>query len=200
MTDDTAIAVLSERYSDGRVQLQLRDMDTGALISNVVYLNARWTPIAAAVVARLDLPPLIGVIAEKPDDGRRVLQSRVAGSGAFDKNIKVLGSAWDYQDVSVIYDADGNGVPNDPVWVVLATRPSDNVIRVQSRFVSDGSFDDNLVILNENWESFRLDGAPDMGGGPGHELVITAIRRADGQRRIHVKDYNSGATTINIAP
>jgi hypothetical protein len=146
------------------------------------------------------LLPVIGVLAEKPLDGRRLMQSRVAGSGVFDQNIKFLGSAWDYNDVSVNHDANGNGSNEDPVWEVLATRTSDNVIRVQSRFVSDGSFDSNAAILNENWQAFRLDSGLDMGGGSAGELVISAIRRADEVRRIHVKDRGTGTTTINIAP
>ena len=205
-TDDTAIAVLSERISDGRIQLQLRNFADGVLISNTVYLNARWTPIAAAVVNRSPmapigtLAPLIGVIAHNGENNKRTMQSRIAGSGAFDQNVKFLGATWDYLDVSVNPDADGDGAANDPVWAVLAIRPSDNVLRVQSKFVADGSFDDNIVILNSNWEGFRLDVANDISGNVSGEMVVSAIRRADGQRRIHVKDYNSGATTINIAP
>lgn len=205
-TNDTAIAVLAERISDGRIQLQLRDYTAGTLISNTVYLNARWTPIATAVVDRTEvapagtLSPLIGVIAEKPSDGRRVMQSRVAGSGAFERNVKFLGSTWDYLDMSVNHDANSDGTNDDPIWIVLATRPSDDVIRVQSRFVSDGSFDRNIVILNSGWEAFRLDAANDMGGNGSGEMVISAERRADDVRRIHVKDYASSATTLNIAP
>jgi hypothetical protein len=199
-TNDTAIAVLAERISDGRIQLQLRDYVSGALISNTVYLNARWTPIAAAVASRVGMAPVIGVIAHEPNSGKRTMQVRVAGSGVFDKNIKFLGSTWDYKDVSVNHDANGDGTNDDPVWMVLATRPSDDVIRVQSKFVSDGSFDDNMVILNANWEAFRLDAANDMGGNTSGEIAITAERRADKVRRIHVKDNSSGATTINIAP
>ena len=76
MTNDTAIAVLGRRQSDGRIQLQLRDFVTGNLISNVIYLNANWTPVAAAVADRSamapagTLQPLIGVIAEHPSNGR----------------------------------------------------------------------------------------------------------------------------------
>jgi hypothetical protein len=202
VTDDTAIAVLSERYSDGRIQLQLRNFVTGALISNTVYLNARWTPFAAAVANRTGQPPVIGVIAHNTENNKRTMQSRVAGSGDFDQNIKFLGSTWDYLDVSVNHDANSDGVMDDPAWLVLAVRPTDNVIRVQSKFVSDGSFDDNIVILNSNWEAFRMDVAQDMTtpGNMSEEMVISAIRRADAVRRIHVKDYSSAATTINIAP
>ena len=82
----------------------------------------------------------------------------------------------------------------------MATRASDNVIRVQSRFVSDGSFDDNIVILSADWEAFHLDVARDANGNADQELVITAIRRADGVRRIHIKDFSTGATKINIVP
>ena len=205
-TSDTAVAVLAERLSDGRIQLQLRDLDTGSLISNTVYFNARWTPIAAAVADRSavapagTLPPLISVIAHNAENGKRLMQSRVAGSGAFDQNIKFLGAAWDYQDVSVNHDADGNGTNDDPIWQVLATRSSDKVARVQTRRISDGSFDRNIAVLNANWQTFRLDTSPDIGGSNAQEMVISATRRADGVGRIHVKDYGTGATTINIAP
>lgn len=206
LTNDTAIAVLAQRVSDGRIQLQLRNFADGALISNTVYLNARWAPVAAAVADRsamapiFTLPPLIGVIAEKPEDGRRVLQSRIAGAGTFNQNIKFLGSAWRYLDISVNHDANGDSTLDDPIWQVLATRPSDDVIWVQSRFVADGTFDDNVAILNANWQGLRMDSAADMGGSAAAEIVVSAKRRADGVRRIHVKDYASGATTINIAP
>jgi hypothetical protein len=204
-TSDTAIGVLAVRTSDGRIQLQLRDFDNGALISNVVYLNARWSAIAAAVVDRSamapagTLPPLIGVIGENPTNGARLLQSRVAAAGTFDRNIKFLGSAWNYHDVSVAHDANADGSNSDPIWQVFATREEDLVMRVQTRFVSDGSFDDNIVILNDNWEGLRIDSAMDMGGGSAsQEMAISALRRSDDLRRLHIKDYASGSTTLNI--
>lgn len=199
-SSDTAIAVLAERISDGRILLQLRDFATGTLISNTVYLNARWTPIAAAVANRVGSPPVIGVLAHNTDNNKRTMQSRVAGSGAFDQNIKFLGSTWNYLDMSVNHDANGDGTIDDPIWLVLATRPADDVIRVQSKFVADGAFNDNMVILNSNWEGVRLDAANDIDGNLAGELAIAASRRADGVRRIHVKDNSTGATTINISP
>ena len=99
-----------------------------------------------------------------------------------------------------LYDANGDGTFDDSAWLVLATRASDNVIRVQSRFVADGAFDDNIVILNSNWQAFRMDVASDISGNTAQEMAITATRRSDGARRIHIKDYGSGATTTNIAP
>ena len=75
-----------------------------------------------------------------------------------------------------------------------------DVIRVQSRFVIDGSFDDNIKILNASWEGFRLDVANDISGNVAQELVFTAIRRSDGVRRIQIKDFETYTTTINIAP
>lgn len=206
ISNDTAVAVLAERLSDGRIQVQSRNFVGGSLISNVVYLNARWSAVAAAVVDRSamvpagTLPPLIGVIAENPLDGRRLMQSRVAGVGTFDRKIKFLGSAWDYNDISVNHDADGDGTNEDPIWQVLATRASDQVLRVQSRFVSDGALDKNSAILNANWEAFRLDTSPDIDGNSSQEMVISATRRADAVRRIHIKDYASGSTTTNITP
>lgn len=83
---------------------------------------------------------------------------------------------------------------------MLATRPSDDVIRVQSKFIADGSFDDNIVILNSSWEVFRIDAANDMGSNTSGEMVVSATRRADSARRIYVKDYASGVTTLNVAP
>lgn len=199
-TKDSAVAVLAERYSDGRIQLQLRDLSTGALISNTIFLNANWTPIGAAVARRIGMAPLIGVAAHNNLHGTRVLQSRVADTGALYKNTRFLGAAWDYIDVSVNHDANADGTEDDPVWMVLATRPSDDVIRIQSRFVADGLFADNISILNNLWQALHVDAAYDMGRGPAGEIVIGAIFRASETRRIHVKDYISGATTINIAP
>lgn len=205
-TGDSAIGVLAERVSDGRIQLQLRNFSNGALISNVVYLNARWSAVAAAVVDRSSmapagtLPPLIGVIAENPSNGRRTMQSRVAGSGAFDRNIKFLGAAWNYHDVSVNHDADGDGTNNDPVWQVLATRDVDRVIRVQSRRVTDGALDSQSVILNDTWRGLKFDAALDIDGNSDAEMVFSTLRRSTGARRIHIKDFASNATTLNIAP
>ena len=146
------------------------------------------------------LTPLIGVIAENAANGKRILQARVAGTGTLDRNIKFLGSAWHYLDVTVNPDANGDGIFDDPLWLVLAVRLSDQVIRVQSRFVGDGAFDTNIVILNTNWKGLRLDMAPDISGNMAPELVIVAVRRANSIRRIHIKDFETRDTTINIAP
>ena len=206
LTDDTAVAVLAQRWYDGRIMVQLRDFSTGALISNTVYLNLRWTPIAMAVADRSamtpagTLPPLVGVLAEKLEDNRRVLQSRVAGTGQLESNLKFLNSAWNYLDVTTNRDANSDGTHDDPVWQVLATRPADDVIRVQSKYVSDGSFQSNTVILNSNWRAFRLDTAADIDGNGSTELVISAQRRADDVRRTQIKDFAARSTTLNFVP
>ena len=56
------------------------------------------------------------------------------------------------------------------------------------------------MILNANWEGFRLDSALDIDGNSDQEMAFSAIRRSDSVRRIHVKDFASGSTTVNIAP
>lgn len=205
-SNDSAIAVLAERISDGRIQLQLRDFDDGSLISNVIYLNARWSAVAAAVVDRSaiapvgTLPPLIGVLAENPTNGKRIMQSRVASSGVFDQNVKFLGSTWNYHDISVNHDADGDGTNDDPIWQVLATRDFDRVMRVQSRRVSDGAFEANSVILNSTWRGLKFDASLDIDGNSDQEMVFSTLRRSTGARRIHIKDYGSNSTTLNISP
>ena len=128
------------------------------------------------------------------------MQSRVAVSGAFDRNIKFLNSNWNYLDLSVNHDANSDGTFDDPVWSVLAVRVSDSVIRVQSRSAISGVFDSNLGILNSNWQAFRLDFAADVSGNTSQEAVVSVIRRSNGARRIQIKDYATSTTTINIAP
>lgn len=205
-TNDTAIAVLAERISDGRVLLQLRDFASGALISNVAYFDSRWTPIAAAVADRSAVAPvgarlpLIGVLGVNPLNDRRLLQSRLAGSGILDDNVGVLDTGWELHDVTVNHDADGNGIADDPVWQVLATTTPRGVILVNSRFVGNGEFARLTVILNPNWDAYRLDALQDTDGNMAQKMAVSAIRRSDGVRRVQIKDYATGATTTNIAP
>ena len=70
-SSDSAIGVLAERLTDGRIQLQLREFETGNLLTNTVYLNVRWKAIAAAVAKRAGLLPVIGVIAHNEVNAKR---------------------------------------------------------------------------------------------------------------------------------
>lgn len=206
LTDDTSIAVLSQRIADGRIRVEIRDLTTGALLRNIIYLNRTFIPIAIGVVDRTPqvqmgtISPLLGVLAENPTDGRRLLQSRFVSSGSLDQNIRFYNSQTSMKDVTVLHDTNGDGMPTDPSWQVLAIRDNDNAIRVQTRLAIDGSLDSNLQILNSQWEALRMDSIGDMNSNTSSEMAISLIQRSDDRRRIHVKDYGSGSSIINVYP
>ena len=205
-TSDTSIAVLSQRISDGRIRVEIRDLATGNLVRNIIYLNRTFTPVAIGVVDRSPqiqmgtISPLLGVLAENQTDGRRLLQSRFVSTGALDQNIRFYNSQTSLKDVTVLHDTNGDGLPTDPSWQVLAIRDSDNAVRVQTRFAVDGSLDSNLQILNSQWNALRMDSIGDMNGNTSGEMAISLVNRATDRRRIHVKDYGSGAGIINVYP
>lgn len=206
VTNDSAIAVLAQKISNGKIKVQVRSFPDGALISNKTYLNSSWTPVALAVADRSamspagTLLPLIGVLAEKPKNGENRVQARLAGTGAFDRNIKFFDSLWDVHDVSVNHDANGNGNANDPVWQVLATRRSDNMNRVQSRYVVSGSFDKSRDVLNSKWQTIRLDAIADINGNSANEMAVSAAKRSNGNRRIQIRDYATNKQILTFQP
>jgi hypothetical protein len=206
VTDDTAIGVLVQHKTNGKIGVEIRRLSDGSLVRSITFLTAQWHALAAAVVDRSaqapggTITPYIGVLAENRSNGKRIIESRLAGDGLLDRKINVLSSSWTVSDLTVIHDLDGNGAATDPAWQVLAIRHSDDLVRVLTLLVSNGAFQSNRTVLNSNWEGLRLASAYDMNGNDFQELLVAMRKRADGIRRIHVKDYDTSATILNISP
>ena len=144
------------------------------------------------------LPPLIGVLGENHTNGKRMLQVRLASNGAIDQGVKVFSPSFTLKDVSVLHDANGDGVMDDPAWQVLAVRESANDLRLQTRLVSSGMLDTTIQFPSGNWEGLRLDSVRDVDANISHELAVATWNRATDMRRILIKDYATGSTTLKI--
>ena len=204
-TDDTAIAVLAQQKVSGLIRVRIRLISDRSLVSNIGFLGAQWSPVALAVVDRSaqamgPISPLLGVLAENRLSGQRRLQSRFASSGNLDRNIKFFTENWDLSDVTATNDVNGDGVSDDPAWQVLGTRTADNLLRVQTRLVSNGNVDKTITFLNRDWDGLRVTSAPDINGNSSTELAVSARKRADGERRINILDYKTKEVISDIYP
>ena len=126
-------------------------------------------------------------------------KAQSAANAAFARVAEIDAAMSDYKvdsELSQLSMSSGSGNQiqvSQELWTVL--NKAKNIHRLSS-----GAFDDNIVILNANWEGFRMDVSGDISGNTAQEMAIAAIRRSDGVRRIHIKDFGTGATTTNIAP
>ena len=200
-TNDTSVAVLLQHKTNNKISFEIKDLDTGSLVRKKSVFNANWIPRAIAVVDRSPngLAPLIGILAEHRSNGIHRVVSRRVKTGSLHRKTDFLASH-SVKDVTVLHDANGDGVFNDPVWQVLGIRDSDRVPRVQSRFVKTGSVDKTVKIISANFEGFRIDSALDMNANLSQEMAIALQKRANSERRILVKDYDTEGKIINIYP
>jgi hypothetical protein len=104
------------------------------------------------------------------------------------------------QDLSVQRDYNGDGVANDPAYVVLAKnagneRPKVRLIDVLSRV----RLGDRKVLTN-NWDAQSIAVSADLSGDNREDLLTIATRKDNEKLIINVKELDSGDTVKNLYP
>jgi len=198
---DPSIAVLGVNLGTGRIVVQVRRLSDGSLIDNHFYLNPVWTPLALeGVDRRAGLIPLLSVLAENESTGKTVVQARLLSDGALQRNTYFLNTAWRGLDLAILEDSNGNGILNDPVYLVLATNPGTGKTAVQARRVGNGALEKTLFFLNSTWLGSRVLSTGDLSGNGFEEVAVLADNPMTDNVVIQLKDYATTDNTANVFP
>ena len=202
LTDDALIAVLAydpTKPSAEQIRVQVRRLSNGSFVANVNFYSEKWTPMALEGVVRPGAGSLLAVLAHRLSDRTNAIQARRL-DGSLQRTTGFWTSDWVVRDVSILLDADGNGNPNDPAYLVMATNLADSRNKVQARRVSDGNRLNNIFVLGSNWDSWRVAGTADISGNQREEVAGLGQKHSDGTIIIQVKDYSDEDTTVTIEP
>ena len=204
-TDDTAIAVLAQHKTNGKIRVEIKMLADGSPVTVIKFANNKWNAVAAAVLDRSEkragtISPLVGVLLEHRTNGKRRIESRRVSSGSLFNKIDIFDSKWDVRDITVNHDLNGDGALTDAGWQVLAIRNTDDQVRVKTALVSNGSTHSKWDILSSNWEGHRLDSMLDANSNSFSEFLVAATKRTNGDRRVQIRDSGSGKVITNIEP
>lgn len=198
-----ALAVLGvnpNKPFEEQIKVQVRWLNSGALLANWYFLNGNWTPLALEGVNRSGATPLLAVLANKAATGANVVQARQLSDGVIQRNTSFFNANWLARDVAILLDSDGDGNANDPAYLVLANDPETGRNKVQTRRVSDGSRLQNVAMLGTNWNGQRITGTGDISGNLREEVGVLGEKTSDGRVAIQLKDYADRTTTATIFP
>ncbi len=203
VTNDPAIAVLGYNPampSKKRIKVQLRRISDGKLLKNIFFMSSKWNPIALEAVIRPGQNPLLSVLARHKTTGENKVQDRRYTNGTRFRNTTFHTTDWQAQDLALLRDTNGNGNPNDPSYLVLATNPATDENKVETKKVSNGVLKNTPAFPSSNWLGLRIMSSEDLSGNLREEVGVLAEHRNNGSIKIQLKDYDKNTTTLTITP
>lgn len=203
VSGDTAIAVLGVNESlvfNEQIQVQVRWFSDGSKLATWRFFNGNWEPRALEVVHRIGASPLLAVLANKPATGANMVQARRLNKGSLHRDTSFWSPGWEARDIGILLDADGNGVADDPAYLVLAHHRATNRNKVQIRRVSDGMKIKKINMQGKDWSAWRVTSSGDISGNLYEEVGSLSENISDGTLSIKLKDYDDRTTTATISP
>jgi uncharacterized repeat protein (TIGR03806 family) len=197
-TDGDAVpelAVLAVRDSDGRMVVQLRDLD-GSGAPRQVWFATGYTPLALALVdgdADDNGIPELAVLSTRDSDGRGVVQVKNAAGAPNTKTLWVP-AGYAPHDLEVVPDADGNGVPD---LAVLARRGSDGRVLTQIAN-ADGSGTRYPAWFGYGQTPIDLAVLPDKEADGIPEVAVLSSRAGDGRLFVQVRNASGAANPASF--
>ena len=203
VSNDPAIAVLAfnpDKPHKKQIIVQLRRITDGTTLKNIFFLTSNWDPIALEAVNRPGENPLLSVLAKHKTTGENMVQSRLLTDGSRFRNTTFHTMDWQAQDLALLRDTNGNGNPNDPSYLVLATNPSTDENMIQAKKVSNAVLKKTMSFPSANWLGLKIMSSEDLSGNLREEVGVLAEHRSNGSAKIQLKDYNNKTTTLTIFP
>jgi hypothetical protein len=197
--NDPSIAVLAERDSTGRQAVILRSLD-GSLIGNWTITQPDQELLAIAGVSLAGGESRLGVLVRNTVTGKSKIRSIHIGDGTILQNSHVAGSWLEVQDLSVQRDYNGDGVANDPAYVVLGKNAGNEKPKVRLIDVLSRERLGDLRVLTNNWDAQSIAVSADLSGDNREDLLTIATRKDNEKLIINVKELDSGAGVGNLYP
>ena len=190
------IAVLWIDQFTGTKDVYVKDGSDGLLIQKVTF-NASYTPYDMVAIPDMNAngSQEIGVLGVHVDTGNVRVEIRDTLTGSFVENVSFANS-FAPQQVEVIPDLDGNGVPE---LGVLGVGTSNGKVRVQIKdpltknifsnvFFSKSYIPRQFVLISDDIDN---SGSPELG--------VLGVDASNGKVRVQIKDASTGALLKNIS-
>ena len=196
--NQTALALLASRNSDGLTLVQILDAETGAVVRNVYPLGLGWEAEELVVMPDLNSngSDEVAVRMIRKIDGLEVIQIRDSANGSLISNVYPIGAGlrkWITQQTQVMT------TPNGPSLVTVSEEDSDGQVLAQRRNPLTGSVEKNIFFIAPPWQfddGFHV--VPDM-TNDGTDEIAVLMRHAENQTRfVQVRDGASGAVIRNL--
>ncbi len=200
---DAAIGVMAVNRTTGKILIQVRDLDTGAKVATLSFLNSGYKPIGVASVSSIfgiAESASLGVLGVEIATGKNLVQTRLISNGSLIDNAKYFSTDWDSKDIAFVNDGNDDGNPEDPAWLVLAKNSVTGANLVQARDVLTGAKQKDITYLTTAYDAQRLGSSPDISGSSYEEAGVLAVRPSDEQRILQIRDYSNETRTLNIFP
>ncbi len=184
--------------SDEVIAVQINDVNNGALINELNYLNPDFGANGITVYPGLapNGGPGIGLWGSRRSDGLSIVQIKDAASGALIRNVFPLSAAWAVIQVEAV----PNVAPNGGYGVAaLATNVQSGLMIVQVKNAADNTVIRNVFPLGFGWFPISMDVVPDIGNGvPG--IAVLAQRVSDQLTIVQVRNAIDGSLVRNVFP
>jgi hypothetical protein len=189
------IAVLARRLSDRRNVVEIRNASGSAAVRQVWFEPDR-RPVDLAVIADDadgNGSPELALLSRRNSDGRGVVEIKNA-FGATNPTVVWLGSGLIPQDIEVVDDADGNGVPE---IAALSTRATDGRVVVEVRNAS-GAAGGSAVWFSSGSSAVDLTVTGDSDGNTVPELAVLMQRQSDARGLVEVRNAGGAANARQL--
>ena len=186
------LAVLSRRNSDGRGLVEVKNA-FGATNPRALWAGAGLTPSDVDVIEDADSNgvPEIVILSTRNSDGRIVAEIKNA-AGATLPNAVWFMPGNTAIDLTVVADADNNGIPE---VAVLSSRNSDGRIVVEVKNASGATLP-NAVWFAPGHTALSVKPVNDADANTVPEIAVLSTRDSDGRVLVEVKNA-AGATNPN---
>lgn len=157
------VGLVAKNIETGKLVIMVRDALTNEFLNNVFPFGTGWTPLEVAVLPdeTANGAAELATLAVNDATGKLVIQVRDSQTGQFLRNLPVLGSNWDAQDLAAIMDV-GDGTRG---LAVLAERRDGRIQVVQTIEAMSGGLVSNVFIQPTNL-------APIADAGSDREVLV----------------------------
>ena len=170
------------------------------MLKNMFFLSKNWDPIAVEAVNRPGDVPLVSVLGRHMATGENMVQARFVSDGTRFRNTKFHTTDWQALDMALLKDTNGNGNPNDPSYLVLATNLITDKNVTQTKKVNNGVLKQTVSFPSANWLGLKLMTSEDLSGNLREEVGVLSEHRNNGSIKITLKDYANKTFTLSIFP
>lgn len=181
------LAVLGQHRSSHRIEVQVRDADTGSMLAALLFLSSatdlarHYRPVA---LAALPGSGELAVLASVPAGGGRV-QVRDAVTGGLLRTSAILGATFRPQALAAIPDFSGNGAGE---LVALGEHATTHAAQLQVRDAASGALLNTVNPLPAGYRPAAMATIPDRTGNGVAEIAVLGQALGSGALLVRVRD------------
>jgi hypothetical protein len=176
------VAVLTRKKATGNGVVQIKDIETGALVGagNISWLNRLFEARDVFALPDVDGNGVaeLGVLTVRVTDGRIAVQMKNVSGPPASRLVFFTGPGFVPVRIRLVDDADGNGIPE---LALLMRRISDGRFLVQRRNAMGKAQPHNAWFLDDGFAPVDMVALPDTDADGNAEYGVLGLRQSDGR-------------------